>query len=94
MGHGATLFPLPKSTKYHTQVKAAVPSSWLTCTESTATAAIFGYRRSCADPLCPIGLTVVALPMPEENGPVSWTPELSDWNFISVVMDIAGQKNS
>lgn len=30
------------------------------------------------------------LAMPEENGPVSGTPELSDWNFISAVMDIAG----
>lgn len=94
MGRGATPFPLPESTKYRTQVKAAVPSSWLTGTDSTATAAIFGYRRSCEDPLCPTGLTVAALPMPEENGPVSGTLELSDWNFISEVMDMAGQKNA
>lgn len=32
--------------------------------------------------------------MPEENGPVSGTLELSDWNFISEVMDMAGQKNA
>lgn len=37
---------------------------------------------------------MAALPMPEENGPVSRTLELSDWNFISEVMDIAGQKNT
>ncbi|KAL1263130.1 hypothetical protein QQF64_005869 [Cirrhinus molitorella] len=78
----------------HLKVKAAVPSSWLTGTDSTAAAAIFGYRRSCEDPLCPTGLTVAASPMPEENGPVSGTLELSDWNFISEVMDMAGQKNA
>lgn len=37
---------------------------------------------------------MAALPMSEENGPVSGTLELSDWNFISEVMDMAGQKNA
>ncbi|XDV50154.1 hypothetical protein PO909_019258, partial [Leuciscus waleckii] len=59
------LWDLHLKHKCHSQVKAAMLSSWLTCTDNTATAAIFGYRRSCADLLCPTGRTVAALPMPE-----------------------------
>lgn len=62
-------------------------SSWLTGTNRTAKAAIFGYCGSCEDPLCPTALTVAALPIPKENGSTSRALELSDWNFISEVMD-------